>query len=158
MRRIFLLALMHLAATTALMLHARCGALAYGGEHIVRCAAPLLAAGSAISSVALMRQSEVLEVLSNLKDVGLANPADAMVEGDIVTLNLVRRIDIDEEKGGVTIELELPADAASTGTGDRVRESDEREARTCARQTRVGWDAHGCAASTPPSAGGTALR
>lgn len=85
-----------------------------------RAATPLLLAAAPLSAVQLLRQSDVLEVLSGVEEASLADPGDARSRADVVSLNLVRRVDIDEESGGVSLELELPAEATSAGAGDRV--------------------------------------
>ena len=88
-----------------------------GAARVARCATPMLA----ISAVQLMRQSEVLELLSSVQEVGLADPGDASRPSDVVSLGLVRGVDIEEDSGGVKVMLELPAEAVSVGTSDRVR-------------------------------------
>ena len=86
----------------------------------LRAPSPLLAA-PAISALTLMRQSEVLDVLSGVADPILADPSDASRPYDLVSLNLVRKVDIDESTGGVSLELVLPEEAVSAGASDRVR-------------------------------------
>ena len=107
---------MHLVATAA-ALHSVPLLQRAAVPATVRCALP---PEMAISAVALMRQSEVLEVLSGLEDAALADPSDSSRPHDVVTLNLVRSCDIDEAKGGVSVVIDLPAEATSAGAGDRV--------------------------------------
>ena len=67
----------------------------------------------------LVRQSEILEVLTAANDEALVDLNDAKAAYDIVSLGLVRAVGIDPSDV-VTIGLELPADAVSAGAGDRL--------------------------------------
>jgi len=59
-------------------------------------------------------------VLSSVADAALTDHSGATSANDVVSLGLVRHVGIGEESGGVTLELELPADAVTAGAGDRV--------------------------------------
>jgi len=72
-----------------------------------------------MDSSTLERQSEVLEVLAGADDMALADMDDPTLSSDIVSLGLVRRVDIDAESG-VSVSIELPTEAASAGAGDRL--------------------------------------
>ncbi len=73
-----------------------------------------------VDSLTLERQSEVLEVLSAADDMALVDHLDPTVSADIVSLGLVRRVEIDAESATVSIAVELPTEAASAGAGDRL--------------------------------------
>jgi hypothetical protein len=112
-----------------------------------RCpASPLLDAQATVSAITLMRQSDVLEVLSSVADAALTDHSGATSANDVVSLGLVRHVGIGEESGGVTLELELPADAVTAGAGDRVQRSRQkkgtRRARACAALRHARHGAH----------------
>lgn len=73
-----------------------------------------------VDSLTLERQSEVLEVLSAADDMALVDHLDPTLSADIVSLGLVRRVDVDTDSSTVSIALELPTEAAAAGAGDRL--------------------------------------
>ena len=77
----------------------------------------------AVDAATLLAQSEVLEVLSQVDDVSLSNlAADEQAEADLVSLGLIRSVDVDLESKDLSLTFELPIDAASAGAEDRLRQ------------------------------------
>ena len=77
---------------------------------------------AAISALTLERQSEVLELLARVDDPSLVDTERGDDAYDIVSLDVVRSVDIDESTNVVLLQLEFPVSAASAGAGDRVSE------------------------------------
>ena len=77
---------------------------------------------AAYSALTLERQSEVLERLSSVDDPALIDHSDGTQSYDVVSLGLVRRVEVDDESSDVTLELEVPVAAASAGAADRLAE------------------------------------
>jgi len=80
-----------------------------------------------VSSAALLKQSEVLELLSEAADPQLAPPGTAAAGAtdsppDIVSLGLVRAVRIGDDSASVTVQVELPREAAEAGAEGRLRE------------------------------------
>ena len=90
----------------------RCAREVLGQRRAAVCAAEL-SAGS------LIRQSEVLELLSEVSDPTLVDLAGAGT-ADVVSLGLVREVRI--ETGSCSLELELPHEAIAAGAADRLRQ------------------------------------
>ena len=80
----------------------------------------LAAVRLAVADEALLldRQSQVLETLTAVDDMTLTDMADASLSTDIVSLGLVRAVDIGE--GGVSLSVELPQEATAAGAGERI--------------------------------------
>ena len=74
---------------------------------------------SAIDSLTLERQSDVMETLTAASDPLLADPNDPETSPDIVSLGLVRAVQLDS--GDVRVQVELPPEATSAGVPDRLR-------------------------------------
>ena len=74
---------------------------------------------SAIDSLTLERQSDVMELLTAASDPLLADPNDPETSSDIVSLGLVRAVQLDS--GDVRVQVELPPEATSAGVSDRLR-------------------------------------
>ena len=109
-----------LAASYSLAPHAAAAAAAPCCAAATRFATPqLLAASPSTSPQTLIRQSEVLDVLTTTTDQALVDLSDAASASDVVSLGLVKGVDIDEADV-VTLTLELPAEAAAAGAGDRL--------------------------------------
>jgi metal-sulfur cluster biosynthetic enzyme len=89
----------------------------------VRAAAPRApaAAATAIDPAILMKQSEVMEVLSEARDAALRDLADPDGSSDLVSLGLVRAVRISEDSASVFVRIELPAEAVASGAADRLR-------------------------------------
>lgn len=86
---------------------------------------------SAVNADTLLAQSEVLEVLSQVKDATLANlAAEGDTENDLVSLGLVRSVEVDAESRDLTLSIEIPIDAASAGAGDRLKQQCEELLRS----------------------------
>jgi Mrp family chromosome partitioning ATPase len=109
----------HALVLTPSALHAAHVAPAFGCCRI-RAPVPGLQAKPSSPALKLELQSEVLQVLTGVGDVALSDPSDASLAADLVSLGLVRRVDVDDGESGVSIEIELPAEAASAGAGDRL--------------------------------------
>ena len=78
---------------------------------------------AALSGLQLVRQSEVLEVLSSIDDPALVDmEAASTTSHDLISLNLVRRVEVDDDTANVLVELQLPVAAASSGAADRLNE------------------------------------
>ena len=93
----------------------------------------------AIGGDALLRQSEVLEVLSEVEDATLADmAADAQADADLVSLGLVRSVDVEPSLVDVRVAFEVPIEAASAGAADRLRARCEELLRA-----RLDWLAEG---------------
>ena len=96
-------------------------------------------AALAIGGDALLRQSEVLEVLSEVEDATLADmAADAQADADLVSLGLVRSVDVEPSLVDVRVAFEVPIEAASAGAADRLRARCEELLRA-----RLDWLAEG---------------
>ena len=84
--------------------------VALGPSVCLRAATPLRAVHALCSSddgpKALLRQSEVLELLSEVTDPSLADLSGSTAGADVVTLGLVRGVST--EAGSCKLELELP--------------------------------------------------
>lgn len=74
---------------------------------------------STIDSLTLERQSDVMETLTAASDPLLADPNDPETSPDIVSLGLVRAVQLDS--GDVRVQVELPPEATSAGVPDRLR-------------------------------------
>lgn len=85
----------------------------------------------AIDAGTLMAQSEVLEVLSQVKDVTLIDLAAEGEEAtDLVSLGLVRSVNVNPDSRGLNIAIEIPIDAASAGAEERIRQQCEQLLRS----------------------------
>ena len=91
----------------------------HSGRSNLRCVRAQVARAQ-VDSLTLERQSEVLEVLSAADDMALVDHLDPTLSADIVSLGLVRRVDVDTDSSTVSIALELPTEAAAAGAGDRL--------------------------------------
>lgn len=78
-------------------------------------------AAMAIDAAMLMKQSEVMEVLSEARDAALRDLAEPDGASDIVSLGLVRAVRISEDNASVFVRIELPAEAVASGAADRLR-------------------------------------
>ena len=67
---------------------------------------------SAIDPLTLERQSDVMELLTAASDPLLADPNDPETSPDIVSLGLVRAVQLDS--GDVRVQVELPPEANAT--------------------------------------------
>lgn len=89
----------------------------------VRLPAPQLA----VDADTLLAQSEVLEVLSEVKDVSLVDlAAEGEGAADVVSLGLVRSVVVDPGDRDLSVAIELPIDAASAGAEERIRQQCDR--------------------------------
>ena len=88
---------------------------------------------SAIAPTTLERQSDVMELLTAASDPLLADPNEPDVS-DIVSLGLVRAVQL--EAGDVRVEVELPPEAKAAGASDRLR------ARVAELVTTLPWVAN----------------
>ena len=97
--------------------------VALGPSVCLRAATPLRAVHALCSSDdgpnALLRQSEVLELLSEVIDPSLADLSGSTAGADVVTLGLVRGVST--EAGSCKLELELPQESIAAGAADRLR-------------------------------------
>ena len=83
-----------------------------------RAAPPHLAAYTALT---LERQSEILECLADVDDPALVDMEDADQSSyDLVSLGIVRRVEVDDETSDIELELELPIAAVAAGAADRL--------------------------------------
>lgn len=73
-----------------------------------------------VSALDLERQSEVLEVLTAVDDMTLMDMDDPQKPYDIVSLGLVRNVEIDAAANTVILGIVLPVDASSAGAADRI--------------------------------------
>ncbi len=83
-------------------------------------AAALRLAAPAVDADMLRKQSEVLEALAEVSDMMLADERNQTSQNDIVSLGLVRAVDVDPA-GGIRLRLVLSAEAAASGSADRLR-------------------------------------
>jgi len=82
---------------------------------------------AAVDAETLLVQSEVLEVLTQVNDASLFDlAAEAGKPTDVVSLGLVRSVDVDPRSRAVAVSIELPIDAASAGAKERVGPACER--------------------------------
>jgi metal-sulfur cluster biosynthetic enzyme len=84
----------------------------------------------AVDAETLLAQSEVLEVLSQVEDATLASLAVDDADADLVSLGLVRSVEVDPESRDLQLAFEIPIEAASAGAEDRLRQSCEELLRT----------------------------
>lgn len=77
-------------------------------------------ADSSISAESLELQSDILEILGSVTDMALMNHQNPKMPSDPVQLGLVRNVKADKAAKSISLELELPVDAASAGAGDRL--------------------------------------
>jgi len=75
-----------------------------------------------MSPLQLMRQSEVLEVLSSIDDPSLVDMEEGDAPSDLVSLNLVRNVEVNDDTTAILVEVLLPIAATSAGARDRLNE------------------------------------
>jgi len=75
----------------------------------------------AIDAAVLMKQSEVMEVLSAAEDATLRDLEDPDGASDIVSLGLIRAVQISDDSSSVFLRIELPSEAVASGAADRLR-------------------------------------
>eukprot|EP00967_Tisochrysis_lutea_P122430 scaffold202583_cov29-Tisochrysis_lutea.AAC.5 len=75
----------------------------------------------ALDPAVLMKQSEVMEVLSEAADPALRDLEEPDGACDVVSLGLVRAVQISEGDDAIQVKIELPAEAVAAGAADRLR-------------------------------------
>ena len=91
--------------------------------------ATLVESATPLTALVLERQSEVLEVLNAVDDPTLIDHTDSESSYDVVSLGLIRKVDVIDDARVVALELEIPVAAASAGAGDRLTERCGEELR-----------------------------